>query len=301
VPIAVVTPVGPGAVDAERAWDNVRSMSAWEPQVRWIVFIDDSGPGEERDLAAVDVDGIQVVSIPSPLSRGEGSMHERVASASMAGLGWVANSTDADIAMIIDTDALVIAPFADKLTAAFSEDETIGLLGSFDRTCNGDPRDFGSWSGDVQQLARIVQRPRRIAVAGRARRVRQLVLEAREAGYEWGEHALGCALAVRRAALDEWREDGVLDDPLLFTGTNLSYDPIMGILVRRSGYREAGMVDDGEPFGLLWQGLPDTLERLVERGFSIVHSTKNDPRYDEETVRAFFRARRPVGDGSPRP
>jgi hypothetical protein len=281
--------------DAERAWDNIRALAYWEPDVRWIVLVDDSGPGEVRDLTQFDGAGhIQVTAIPNPLPHGKGSMHERVATAAMAGLGWAAANTDADPVMILDTDALVIAPFADKFAAVFAAEPEVGLLGSFDVTCNGSPRDFGSWSSDIQKLTQVVQGPKRIALSGRAARVRRLVLDAREQGYEWGEHALGCALAVRRAALD----DAMLDDPMLFKGTNLSYDPILGLFVRRAGYRQKGMVADGEPFGLLWQGLPDTLERLVERGFSIVHSTKNDPRYEESEVRAFFGALR---DGDARP
>jgi hypothetical protein len=291
VKIAVVTPVGPGSVDAERAHDNIRAIAAWEPAVRWVILVDDGGPDDAgRDLADIALDdGPQVVALPHPLGRAQVPLHQRMASSAMAGLQWAARNTDADPLMIIDTDALVIAPFAAKLAGAFA-DETIGLVGSFDYTCNGDRRDFGSWSSDVERLTRVVQTPRRIALSGRARQVRQYVLEARAAGYEWGEHALGCALAVRRDAL---RGD-VLDDPGLFLGTNLSYDPILGIFVRRAGYRQQGLVADGDAFGVLWKGLPDTLDGLVERGFSIVHSTKNDERYDESEVRAFFQARRPA-------
>lgn len=287
----MITPVGPHE-DADRAWDTVRSIAHWEPAVRWIVMIDDAAPDEERDLTALDVGDVSLVSLRNPLPHGGASMYERVASAAMLGFQWIARNTDADTAMIIDSDSLVIAPFADKIEKAFAENPDVGLFGSYDVDCNGAPRDFDSWAPTLRRLARVVQSPRRVALGGRAATVRRLVLDAREKGMIWGEHVLGCALAFRREPLDQWRDEGLLDDPLLFLGTPLSYDPILAILIRRSGYRQAGLVGPGDPFGVSWHGLPDLPERLLERGHSIIHSTKNDTRVDEPTIREFFRGLR---------
>jgi hypothetical protein len=45
-------------------------------------------------------------------------------------------------------------------------------------------------------------------------------------------------------------------------------------------------------FGLRHVGLPDTPQRLADRGFALIHSVRNDPAHDESEVRAFFAARR---------
>jgi hypothetical protein len=288
--IAVVMPVGPDAVEVRRCRETAASIATWEPNVRWLVLVDDAP--QERDLAAeVRCGDARVVVLPHPLRGTSAVLQDRLGAAVLEALRWIVHDTDAEVAMKIDTDALVIAPFAEKIAAA-CEDPAVGLLGSYDRDCNGVARSFRPWVRPVKRTARLVQ-PRRIAVGGRARRARQLVREARAQGYIWGEHALACGLAIPRRALDAIAQAGGLDDPCTFVGTRLFDDPILGILVRRAGYRLAGSVGDGELFGVAWRGLPDTPERLQERGFSIVHSVKNDERVSEDDIRAFFAARQP--------
>ena len=51
-------------------------------------------------------------------------------------------------------------------------------------------------------------------------------------------------------------------------------------------------VADGEVFGVRYKGLPYEPVILVERGYSVIHSVKNDSRMTEEEIREFFRARR---------
>ncbi len=291
--IAVVMPVGPEPVEADRCRDTALSILAWEPAVRWIVLVDDSSSA--RDLTGQLAGATDPVCLPHPLRGRRAGLADRVAAAVLAALEWVARNTDADLVMKLDTDALVIAPFADKLAAA-AADDTVGLLGSYDRTCNGEPRSFVPWVRPIKRAARMIQ-PRRIAVTDRARRVRSYVREGRAAGYQWGEHVLGGALAMPRPALDALVRGGGLDDPTTFTGTGLFDDPILGLLVRRAGYRIAGHVDDGQTFALAWRGLPDDPERLAHRGYSIIHSVKNDPRFTEEAIRRYFRSQRPAGRG----
>jgi hypothetical protein len=288
--IAVVMPVGPDAAEVQRCRDTALSIAAWEPGVRWLVLVDDAAA--PRDLAAeIDAGEAEVVVLPHPLRGRNAGLQDRVAAAVIAAFGWVARETSADFVMKIDTDALVIAPFADKLSAGTAADD-VGLLGSYDRTCNGDPRSFAPWVRPVKRTARFVQ-PRRIAVGARARRARHYVREARARGYVWGEHALACGLAMPRRTLDAIARGGAFNDPCTFVGTNLFDDPILGILVRRAGYRLAGHVDEGQTFGVAWRGLPDTPENLLARGYSIIHSVKNDQRLAEPEIRAVFQARRP--------
>lgn len=288
--IAVVMPVGPDAVEVQRCRDTALSIAAWEPSVRWLVLVDDAN--EPRDLAAEIAAGdAQVVVLPHPL-RGHGaSLQDRIAAAVLVAFGWVERETDADFAMKIDTDALVIAPFMDKLVAGTAPSD-IGLLGSYDQTCNGDARSFAPWVRPVKRAGRIVQL-RRIAIGGRAGGARRYVREARAGGYIWGEHVLACGLAIPRRTMEAIARGGGWDDPCTFVGTNLFDDPILGILVRRAGYRLAGHVAEGETFGVAWRGLPDTPENLLARGYSIVHSVKNDEQLSEPEIRAFFQARRP--------
>jgi hypothetical protein len=134
----------------------------------------------------------------------------------------------------------------------------------------------------------------RLAGPARFARTRRIVRDARAAGYQWGECPLTSAVAVGRPTLDEIIRRGDFDDPDLFRGARLVDDPVLGLLVRAAGYRSLGYAADGEIFGLQWRGLPDTPQRLLDRGYSIIHSVKNDPHFTEDEIRAFFAAKRPA-------
>jgi len=67
---------------------------------------------------------------------------------------------------------------------------------------------------------------------------------------------------------------------------------VLGLLCAAAGFRMRGMVEDGEPFGVVWRGLPAPPADLLDRGFSIVHSVKDGPHGTEAELRAWFRARR---------
>jgi hypothetical protein len=290
IEIAALMLVGPSDADPARLPDQLESLRV-EPAIRTLVLVNDS-PLQRNLVAPLDTGDLRVVQLAHPV-RGDGvAVYDRIAAATLLGLRWIADNTRADVAMKIDTDALVIAPFAHKLTAATAADASIGLLGSYDRDCEGNARDFGSWVVPCQRLGNTVQR-RGLAFAGRGRRVRDIVRDARKQGYGWGEHALGCAIAIPRPTLDAMRRD--LDDPCLFVGTGLCDDPVVGILVRRAGFRMANDTGEGGTFAVKWSGLADTPQRLLERGYSIVHSVKNDEALVEAEIRAYYRGVREGG------
>ena len=84
----------------------------------------------------------------------------------------------------------------------------------------------------------------------------------------------------------------MLEDPTRWLNTRFGDDIMLGVQTRALGLELVGMVGDGEPFGLRHVGLADTPERLVARGFSFIHSVKNDPDASEPEIREFFAARR---------
>jgi hypothetical protein len=291
-------PVGPGAEELDRFADTAASL-AIEPAIRWLVLVDDGD--DNRDLAnVVSLPDVAVATLRPPKRTRRAAFEDRIAAHVLAALGWAGRNTDASLFMKLDTDALVIAPFADKLAARFAADPGVGLLGSYDRMSNGAPRDFGPWVDPVRRAGvTLGWRPARlgpgrpvVALGRRRARVRRYIKDARAAGYSWGEHALAAAFAIRHELVARWLVDGVLDDPGVFLGTRLGDDPILGILVRRSGWRLGGMVDPGDPFALAWRGLPSPPDELLAGGYSIIHCVKNDRRWSEADIRGFFRGRR---------
>jgi hypothetical protein len=175
--------------------------------------------------------------------------------------------TNADAVMKIDPDALVIAPFAAKLERSFS---------SYDRMPTGERRSF--WP-NASGVFRAALRDPIFA---------SYLVRAFGRGYRPGEHVLGAAMAVNRSLMAALP----LDDPARFSRTGLFDDPLLGVLTRSAGFRFGGAVDD--LFALAWRGLPMPPQTLLDRGYSITHCVKNDPRLDEDEIRGFFAARRPT-------
>jgi hypothetical protein len=280
----VAIPVGPSEADAARARDLLDSLRAHEPRARAVVLIDDAL--EPREWP----DG--VAAIPNPRrGRGIGTLGG-TCTATLAALAWVHEHAPGAWVMRLDSDALVIGPFAEALDSAWRTDD--GILGSCHMTCNGEPRDLTPWSRTARMHARRVwvwlHPPRRLRHVQRAVPVvRQVARAALLRQYRPGEHciAAGCAISaelVGRAAAQGW-----LDDPRAWLNSRLGDDIMLGMMARALSL---DLRDFHAVFGLKHIGLADTPQGLAERGFAVIHSVKNDARFPEEEVRAFFAGRR---------
>jgi hypothetical protein len=280
----VAIPVGPAEADVGRTHDLLAALRAHEPQAQRILLVDDA-PAARRWPGDVAV-------IPNPRrGRGIGTLGG-TCTATLAALAWAHAEAPGAWVLRLDTDALVIGPFVDAVAAACQPRD--GVLGSCHNTCNGEPRDFGSWERWVRMHAHRVwlwrTPPRRLRYVQPAIPVvRRAVREALANGYTPGEHcmAAGCAISPQMIAAMAERE--WLDEPRRWLNTLLGDDIMLGIMARALGFE---LRDLHAVFGLKHIGLADTPERLVERGFAVVHSLKNDPRYEEDDIRAFFAARR---------
>jgi hypothetical protein len=291
---AVAIPVAPGDGERARVHDLLAALAAHEPGVARIVLVDD-----DPDARRFDLPGLAVVANPRH-GRGIGTLGG-TCTATLAALSWVAGNAPGVHCVRLDTDALVIAPFADKLADAIAARPRAGVLGSFDRTCNGEPRDFSPWAGVARTHARPVwtwlRPPRRgryvqLALGGRLGAVRGEVRAAFANGYRAGEHCLAAACVVSAGMISDMRDAGMLDDPRRWLDTRFGDDIMLGVQARALGRELVGLVGDGEPFGLRHIGLADSPERLLARGFSFVHSVKNDDTFSEAEIRDFFAARR---------
>jgi hypothetical protein len=290
----VAIPVAPGGAELARVDDLLAALAAHEPATGRIVLVDD-----DPDARRFGLPGVAVISNPRA-GRGIGTLGG-TCTATLAALRWAREHAPGTHVVRLDTDALVIAPFADALARAIAQRPRAGVLGSHDRTCNGERRDFSPWAGVVRMHARPLwtwlRPPRRgryvhVALSGRAGAVRREVQTAFANGYDPGEHCLAAACVVTAGMIGGMAGAGMLDDPLRWLNTRFGDDIMLGVQARALGMDLVGLVADGEPFGLRHIGLADTPERLAARGFSFIHSVKNDPHMSETEIRAFFAARR---------
>src|SRR5689334_3507393 len=299
---AVVVLVGPADDEQYRVLDLLRSLSKYEPSVSRVVLVDDSL--REREFAQDIGEILKIECIRNPRRGRGGNLTGGLCAGMIAGLKYIASSLQPECEFIVklDTDALVVAPFAAKLARLFRENSLLGLAGAHRFTPNGDPRDFSCWSEIVRDLGRIWiangKRLRRagrllpIALWGRAARRRHWVRRALAQNYVAGENVLGGSYAISAAAVRTLLAASALDDPLLWVDTELGEDVLVSLLVKAVGMELVDFCSDGDAFGVRYKGLPDEPARLTARGFSIIHSVKNDTQFTEDEIREFFAQRR---------
>jgi glycosyltransferase involved in cell wall biosynthesis len=124
--------VGPGDPDAKRLKRLLESLLRYEPTVQTIVIIDDrSGQNFEAIVPAAATD--RTVILPNPRN-GRGYWWQGGLCVGLTeGLRWIGENRTVKFVVRLDTDALVISPFASRVSDAFDADPKIGLLGTWDK------------------------------------------------------------------------------------------------------------------------------------------------------------------------
>jgi hypothetical protein len=302
---AIALLIGPKEVEIERTHDLLASIGHHELHRLRVVVIDDSPTDRELNKRfsfppQVEPAFLRFVRPPHGIGFKKA---KGVCGNALLGMQWIArNAPEARFAMKVDTDALVIGPFVRRLAAAFEAEPQVGVLGANTRTPEGFDRDTTRAATLMRGLyeRKIDWKSPRSAWryfkdwrrGGPRSTIRRHIGEALRAGYAWGENCLGGAYAIRRECLAEMNRRGYLDPVEAWTPADVAEEVMMHMYARAAGYRLKNFVDRGEVFGIRFEGLPFDLPDLVERGYGIIHSVKNDPRFSEEQVRAFFRARR---------
>jgi hypothetical protein len=296
----IIIPVGPSANDVERAGDVLASVLAYEPETPLVLFIDDGGKDRRLDEKFRATATCRLVNIFNTRN-GHGIGETSGLSAGMLlAIAWLHANADCGFVMKLDTDALIIAPFAEKILRTLAARPDVGMVGLYNRMCDGSVRDQTSFRKMLGKLASpfaVWRNPPgwgylTVHLWGPGATIRRQITEAIRAGYRPAEFILGGAYAFTGEAVRRFAKHGFLDDPHLWLGTHFSEDVVLSMYVCATGLRLHGMTADGEPFAVQHYGLPDTPERLVERGYSVIHSVKSDARFSEAAIREFYRKRR---------
>jgi hypothetical protein len=300
-PFAIAVAVGPDPKELDRVADLIDSLRAFESRSCWFVMVDD-GPAD-RNLAAhfQFPANCTPASVPHPRrqfpDRAAGARRGKgICAAIQQSLAWIAsNASEAIFTLKMDTDALIIAPFADKLQTFFADHPGVGMAGAFDRTPNGDARDISVNARTVEHLYRPASMLRRLKnqlTSDESATISRHIGEAISHGYRFGEHCLGGAYAVSRDLPVRMKKEGFLADTALWLPIDCPEDVMVGIYTRAVGLKCENFVGPHEVFGVRHRGLPDTPQRLLDRGFSVIHAVKNDPDVSEDQIRQFFREQR---------
>lgn len=288
---AVLIPLGPNDQEIDRMRDLLDSLFTYEPQTSLVVMVDDSLKG--RNLAAQIVlpSSCKVFSILNPRRRRGDGWSGGMTAAVLAGLALIEKEPNIDFVLKLDSDALIIAPFVEKISKAFARIPDLGILGSGSKTINNLvapafiklSRKFTIW-----RRTNLPWKHLQISLWGNDAKIRRAIIKALSRGYKYGEHVQGGAYAISQNALHQIARAGYLDNPLLWLHAPCTEDSVVSLLIRAEGFKLYDFNADNEPFGLKHRGLPDIPVRLIKRGFSIIHSVKSYGQFNEEETRSYF-------------
>jgi hypothetical protein len=295
---AILVAVGPDPQELSRVADLIDSVRAYESAPCNFVLVDD---GEtDRNLATyfeLPKNWI-CTSLPHPrrqfpelaakAQRGKG-----ICAAILQGLTAIV--PDARFTLKLDTDALVIGPFVEELCDLVEKNPNVGMIGAYDRTPSGTQRDISKNAATVRSLYRpdsLVRRLKNTLGSDERAIISRHVGDALHNGYTFGEHCLGGAYAVSGELLKRMLARGYLDNPSLWLPIDCPEDVMVGIYTKAAECEFKSYVANNEVFGVRHRGLDDSPQRLLERGYSVIHAVKNDPKFSEDEIRSFYRAKR---------
>lgn len=300
IPFAICVAVGPDPKDPDRVADLIDSVRAYESGPCHLILVDD---GEtDRNLATRFTlpSNWKAHSVRHPrrdfpdkdfsIARAGGG--KGICAAILNGLGAVArHAPDAIFTLKMDTDALVIAPFAEKIAATLRSHPNVGMMGAYDRTPSGAKRDTSKTERIVRRLYESGSAPTD-TTPPEHKTIATHIAAALPNGYRFGEHCLGGAYAVSGQLLSRMLKQNYLNDPALWLPINCPEDVMVGIYTKAVGLDFLSYVGPKEVFGVRYKGLDDTPQRLLDRGFSVIHAVKNDEKLSEEEIRRFFKTHR---------
>ena len=300
--------VGPSDREIGRLEDFFAAIFHWENRISSVVLIDDAV--EPRGLAErfTVPPGVRIHSISHP-RRGEGEgVWGGLVEGILRGLARIAtHEADATTVLKIDTDALVIGPFAQKAAGFFETHPRTGLIGLYDRHCSGEPRSFWPWNRAIFNYSLPIGTQRTVSGGRRLRwqlfnkfgEQRRILRRARARGYSWGEHCLGGAYILRGETVRDLHRQGLLEHAAFWRSSLVGEDVVVAAYPKAAGWEMSGFAEAGEIFGIAYVGLPFSPAELESRGYSVIHSVKNHPGTSEEDIRSFFQGRRVVREVEP--
>jgi hypothetical protein len=310
----VVIPVGPGDVD--RFKDLTDSLFAFEHDVRVLVAIDDSSDRVRLESLIAVPDCCKFIVIKNPRkSKGDGRLGGMCV-AVLSALQKIHDLGCYDFVLKIDTDSLIIRRFGPAVRRFLSGHPSAGLIGTLGRTCRREEPDYGhenrikprlmSYLADITdkvlsqaasgitefklEWAGIVERQDILGLA----LLRKHLSKAMDEGYRWLEYCQGGAYVLASETLHRMSTAGYLDNPMNWLHVPIAEDVMMGMYTRAVGLLVRDYSRPGEPFGVHYRGLAYSLSKMVSQRYSVIHSLKNDPRYSEQRIRAYFRDKRNV-------
>jgi hypothetical protein len=295
-PLCLLIPAGPGSAELARIGDLMDACIAYADTPLCAVVINDGNDpaaleriGDARDLPTAVLPNARA-------GRGEW-WSGGLCMAMMDALLWIARHRPGSPVLRLDSDALVIGPYARLIASHFDRNPDIGMMGNFDSP-NGAPVPAGHIV-----TTRLYWRSKRIShdrelgkvlfsFWGWRRKIRLLIGRATTNGYVLGDWCQGGAYALSPIFLRRLAADRFFARPADFLPIDFCEDVLMALSVYALDLKIHYTTGDARLFASKWQGLFAAPETLAAAGHSVIHSVKTHHGRTEAQVRAYYRARR---------
>jgi hypothetical protein len=300
-PLCLLIPAGPGEAEIARVADLLEACAVYSDLPLTVVILNDG-----NNAAALEKTGLSrgLATTVRPNAR-EGQGDWWLGGLSMAlldALRWIERNRPCCGVLRLDSDALVINPYATRIAEIFAEDPGIGLLGNFD-SVTGQPVPPGHL-----MTTRLYWRSKRIShdrelkkvtfsLWGWRRRIRHLINRARRNGYVLGDWCQGGAYALSPEFLRRLAADSAFAQPRDFLHTDFGEDVLMALITYALQLRIQYTAGPARLFASKWKGLYGSPAALAAAGHGIIHSLKDHEGRNESDSRAFFSARRRAQTG----
>jgi hypothetical protein len=305
---AALIPVSAENGEIDRLRSVVSSLMVCEPACCFLVIVHDDYQ-RTREVRLEVPHSCTVVHISNPRQpNGLGALGG-LAVGVLAGLSCVRANRRVGFALKLDTDSLVIGPFADAISNAIQATPNAGILGAVGRTCDRNDPTFGferniispiilaaEWLAEVERrcgddearLFESLPRRRDRARVAALKLLRPHIESAVKNGYRTLHYCQGGAYAVSGEMLDRLAASKIFRDAKAWSDIPIGEDVILGMCARSVGLKPVDLSDVGEPFGICWRGLAFPPDTLIRRRHSIVHSLKGNSNSSEGEIRALL-------------
>lgn len=297
-PLCILVPFGPNPRELARLDDLMDACLCYADHPLHFVIVNDG-----NDAAAIarlgEVHGVATDVLRNPRAGRGNGWTGGLTVGELDALLWIADHRPCAGVLKLDTDALVINPFATAITELFASDPTIGLAGNFEsRNGAGAPRGPGhSMTATLYWRSKRLSHDREhkkllLSLWGWRRRIRLLINRACANGYPLGDWCQGGAYALSPEFLRRLSADPAFARPLDFIDVDFCEDVLMAVITYCLHLRILYTVGPSRLFASNWKGLPAPPAELAQAGHAIVHSLKDHGDQREDETRAFFAARR---------
>lgn len=305
MPYALFLLVGPDPIEIDRLRDLFAAITVYEADSigRCDIFIANDGNTALDELSTLLGTFRNTIIFDNPGRGVSPHVWDRHINGTFAGLQHITQTDQYQFVLKLDCDALVIAPFVQRLAQFFADYPRAGAIGTHLHFPCGKSRPGNfTMTQHIQQAMQAIPVPERIATADNAayeKRVpatqlerQQLIQAARQNGHFGSQHVQGGGYALSATLLSTLHDRRWPTSIDLFNGTGLGEDVATAILVKAAGLELMDCNHPGEVFGVWWQQLGLSLDEIVRRDYAVIHSIKDIGHQREAEIRRYFAARR---------